>query len=159
MITCNCPPPASLPDLECVRCSERFGQIQKVAFQRIMNDDGTKNKFSAVSGFSEINSLANWQVRMTAADSTKIVISPYIYSPSQENGAARTFGGGKAPDGLCGALYAAKMMQPDHAESIEDVFKRGAQGCTKCKEIRPNKIIPCNRCVELAGEALDFLEK
>ena len=59
-----------------------------------MNDDGTKNKFSAVSGFSEINSLANWQVRMTAADSTKIVISPYIYSPTQESGAARTFGGG-----------------------------------------------------------------
>ena len=59
-----------------------------------MNDDGTKNKFSAVSGFAEINSLANWQARMTAADSTKIVISPYIYSPTQENGAARTFGGG-----------------------------------------------------------------
>ena len=94
MITCNCPPSASLPDLECVRCSERFGQIQKVAFQRIMNDDGTKNKFSAVSGFSEINSLANWQALMTAADSTKIVISPYIYSPTQESGVARTFGGG-----------------------------------------------------------------
>ena len=88
------PPSASLPDLECVRCSERFGQIQKVAFQRIMNDDGTKNKFSAVSGFSEINSLANWQALMTAADSTKIVISPYIYSPTQESGVARTFGGG-----------------------------------------------------------------
>ena len=59
-----------------------------------MNDDGTKNKFSAVSGFSEINSLANWQARITAADSTKIVLSPYIYSPTQESGAARTFGGG-----------------------------------------------------------------
>ena len=33
----------------------------------------------------------------------------------------RAFGGGKAPDGLCGALYAAKMMQPDHAESIEEM--------------------------------------
>lgn len=94
MITCNCPPSASLPDIECVKCSERFGQIQKVAFQRVMNDDGTKNKFSAVSGFSEINSLANWQAKMTAADSSKIVISPYIYSPTQESGAARTFGGG-----------------------------------------------------------------
>jgi surface protein len=59
-----------------------------------MNDDGTKNKFSATSGFSEINSLANWQARLTAADSIKIVISPYIYSPTQESGAARTFGGG-----------------------------------------------------------------
>lgn len=59
-----------------------------------MNDDGAKNKFSAVSGFAEINSLANWQALMTAADSTKIVISPYIYSPTQESGAARSFGGG-----------------------------------------------------------------
>ena len=32
----------------------------------------------------------------------------------------RAFGGGKAPDGLCGALYAAKMMQPDHGEAIEE---------------------------------------
>jgi hypothetical protein len=71
----------------------------------------------------------------------------------------RNFGGGKAPNGSCGALYAAKMMQPDHADAIEDFFKRGAQNFTKCSEIRPNKIIPCNRCVELAGEALDFLEK
>ena len=69
----------------------------------------------------------------------------------------RNFGGGRAPDGQCGALYAAKMMQPDHAEAIEDFFKRGAQGFTRCKEIRPAAVIPCNRCVELAGEALDFL--
>ena len=69
----------------------------------------------------------------------------------------RAFGGGKAPNGACGALYAAKMMQPDHADAIEEFFKRGAQGFTKCQEIRPNKVIPCNRCVELAGEALDFL--
>ena len=67
----------------------------------------------------------------------------------------RNCGGGKAPDGLCGALYAAKMMQPDHAGSIEEFFKCGAQDCTKCQEIRPNKVIPCSRCVELAGEALD----
>lgn len=71
----------------------------------------------------------------------------------------RNFGGGRAPDGQCGALYAAKMMQPDHAEAIEEFFKRGAQGCTKCKEIRPAAVIPCNRCVELAGEALDFLKQ
>lgn len=70
----------------------------------------------------------------------------------------RAFGGGKAPNGSCGALYAAKMMQPDHADAIEAFFKRGAQNFTKCSEIRPNKVIPCNHCVELAGEALDFLE-
>ena len=70
----------------------------------------------------------------------------------------RGFGGGKAPDGYCGALYTAKLMQPDHADAIEDFFKRGSEGFTKCSEIRPNKVIPCVRCVELAGEALDFLD-
>ena len=71
----------------------------------------------------------------------------------------RGFGGGKAPEGYCGALYTAKLMQPDHADAIEDFFKRGAKNCTKCKEIRPDGVIPCNRCVALAGEALDFLDK
>lgn len=71
----------------------------------------------------------------------------------------RKFGGGGAPNGTCGALYVAKLMQPDHAESLEIFFRRGAKNCSKCKEIRPNSIIPCNRCVELAGEALDFLNK
>lgn len=71
----------------------------------------------------------------------------------------RDFGGGRAPGGFCGALYAAKMMQPDHAETLEDVFKKGAKNCTLCREIRPNTVIPCNRCVALAGEALDSLKK
>ena len=66
---------------------------------------------------------------------------------------------GRAPNGTCGALYAAKMMQPDHSEALEDYFRRGAKNCTLCKEIRPNAVIPCNRCVEIAGEALDFLSK
>ena len=94
MVTCPCPANASLPDIECVKCPERFGQIQKVAFQRLIADDGTRNKFSSTSGFTEIDDIANWQARMTAVDSTKIVLSPYIYSPTQETGAPRTFGGG-----------------------------------------------------------------
>ena len=69
----------------------------------------------------------------------------------------RAFGGGRAPDGLCGALYAAKMMREDKACELEEFFKRGAEGFTHCREIRPGCVIPCNRCVELAGEALDSL--
>ena len=94
MITCQCPPPTALPDIPCVECPERFGQIQKVAFQRLTADDGTKNGFPKSGGTDTITDLANWQSAMTAADSTKIVISPYIYSPTQETGAPRTFGGG-----------------------------------------------------------------
>ena len=94
MLTCQCPPPTALPDIPCIRCAERFGQIQKIAFQRLRADDGTKNGFPKSGGTDTITDIANWQSAMTAADSTKIVISPYIYSPTQETGAPRTFGGG-----------------------------------------------------------------
>jgi len=67
----------------------------------------------------------------------------------------RSCGGGRAPEGTCGALHAAKTLCPDKALEIEKIFKDGAKGCTRCREIRPQAIIPCNRCVELAGEALD----
>lgn len=67
--------------------------------------------------------------------------------------------GGRAPDGLCGALHMAKLLQPDHADAIEQFFREGAKGVARCKEIRPTAVIPCNRCVALAGEALDFLEQ
>ena len=66
-------------------------------------------------------------------------------------------GRGIAPGGVCGALYAAKELVPEKADAIEETFRRGSQNYTKCAEIRPNKILPCNRCVELAGEALDLL--
>ena len=100
MLTCPCPAAPSLPEIPCVKCAERLGQIQKVAFQRLTKDDGTRNTFNSTSGFDTIESLANWQSAMSAADSSKIVISPYIYSPTQETGAPRTFGGGN--DGLGG---------------------------------------------------------
>ena len=94
MITCPCPANASLPDIECVKCPERFGQIQKVAFQRLTDDSGKRNKFSSTVGWDTIDDIANWQSAMASANSSKIVISPYIYSPTQETGAPRTFGGG-----------------------------------------------------------------
>lgn len=94
MLTCQCPSPTALPDIPCVKCPERFGQIQKVAFQRLRTDGGTKNGFPKSGGTDTITDLANWQAKMTAADSSKIVVSPYIYSPTQESGAPRTFGGG-----------------------------------------------------------------
>ena len=94
MITCPCPGAPYLPDIPCVKCPERFGQIQKVAFQRLTADNGQRNKFSNTAGWDLIDDIANWQSAMTSVNSAKIVISPYIYSPTQEAGAPRTFGGG-----------------------------------------------------------------
>lgn len=91
MITCKCPAAASLTDIPEVKCTETFGQIQKVAFQRLTKDDGTKNSFATAK---PITALASWTPLLTASDSTKVVVSPYIQAPTNEAGAARTFGGG-----------------------------------------------------------------
>lgn len=90
-ITCKCPAAASLETIPVVVCTENFGQIQKVAFQRLTKDDGTKNSFTAQAA---ITALASWTPKLSADDSTKIVVSPYIQAPTNEPGAARTFGGG-----------------------------------------------------------------
>jgi hypothetical protein len=90
MITCKCPANAALTAIPSVTCTETFGQIQKIAFQRL-SSNGTLNKFDSTT---EIGKLASWSTFLAAADSTKIVVSPYINAPTQEAGAARTFGGG-----------------------------------------------------------------
>lgn len=88
---CKCPAAAALPDVPAITCPESFGQIQKVAFQRLIQKDGTKNSFTAEK---RIQLLASWTPKLSATDDTKIVISPYIQAPTAEAGAARTFGGG-----------------------------------------------------------------
>lgn len=91
MVTCQCPAAAAIPTIPDVTCGETFGQIQKVAFQRLRNANGEKNSFTAAAA---ITALASWTPKLTAEDGTKIVISPYIQAPTNEAGAARTFGGG-----------------------------------------------------------------
>ena len=88
---CKCPRGAALPDIPAVTCPESFGQIQKVAFVRLYKTDGTKNKFVTAS---DIKLKASWTPLLTAADDTKVIISPYIQAPTAEAGKARTFGGG-----------------------------------------------------------------
>ena len=88
---CKCPAGAALPDVPAITCSESFGQIQKVAFQRLRKADGTKNTFTTEAA---ITVLASWSPLLTAQDDTKVVVSPYIQAPSAEAGAPLTFGGG-----------------------------------------------------------------
>lgn len=88
---CRCPAGASLPDVPAITCSESFGQVQKVAFQRLLKVDGSKNCFTSKGA---ITIIASWTTLLSASDSTKVVVSPYIQAPTAEAGAARTFGGG-----------------------------------------------------------------
>ena len=88
---CKCPAGTALPDIPVSNCPESFGQIQKVAFQRLYKSTGGKNSFKTDAG---IEKKASWTSLLSADDDTKIVISPYIQAPTAEAGAARTFGGG-----------------------------------------------------------------
>ncbi len=62
------------------------------------------------------------------------------------------FGSGRAPEGQCGALFAAKAMLHDPAarRAVEDSFLRAA-GSTACREIRREGRITCKQCVQTAA--------
>lgn len=91
MAICKCPAATALPNIPNFTCAEGFGQIQKVAFQRLTKANGEKNSFTTAT---DIAKGASWTQLLSAGDDTKIVVSPYIQAPTAEAGAPRTFGGG-----------------------------------------------------------------
>jgi hypothetical protein len=63
-------------------------------------------------------------------------------------------GAGRAPDGLCGAIYAACLLAPNRAEELKAAFVAGV-GSLYCKEIRAAKEHSCAECVAEAAEMLE----
>lgn len=96
-LTCQCPAAASLPTIPNMACAQSFGQIQKVAFMRLRDEDGNLNHFTPAAGSlpgNPITKLASWETFLAAEDGTKIVVSPFINSPADGGGDARMTGGG-----------------------------------------------------------------
>jgi hypothetical protein len=64
-------------------------------------------------------------------------------------------GNGRAPEGECGALFAAKAILQDQAakEQIEEEFLLAA-GSTKCRDIRKRRTLTCEQCVQKAADAV-----
>lgn len=61
-------------------------------------------------------------------------------------------GGGRAPEGRCGALHAALQLVPaDRRAAVCEAFRAKA-GSEKCAEIRPAGVFPCLQCVILAAD-------
>lgn len=84
-----------MPTLPNVTCGESFGQIQKVAFQRLRKSDGSQNTFTpGTQQAGSIIKLAAWESFLSAEDGTKIIVSPFINSPAESGGDARMTGGG-----------------------------------------------------------------
>ena len=69
-----------------------------------------------------------------------------------------SFGGGNAPDGYCGALYAAlyilNIKKNDKSEECKKYFLRYS-GALTCREIKSGKKVSCVVCVEKAAEFLN----
>lgn len=90
-LICQCPAAAAITTIPNVVCPENFGQIQKVAFQRLHQANGTVNKFTTEAS---ILLKASWTALLTADNGTKIVVSPYINAPADSGGDARLTSGG-----------------------------------------------------------------
>ena len=99
MFTCQCPATNAISTIPAETCNETFGQIQKIIFQRLLKDDGTKNGISASPTAS-----ASWTayfVESPTDKGTKMTISPYVEEPNEHGGDARTYGGGNTTvDGI-----------------------------------------------------------
>ena len=70
------------------------------------------------------------------------------------------YGGGRAPEGHCGAFYAAKaILEPCHPEKLKDCEQAlmTTAGSTKCKEIRSSRKLTCIGCVEKVAEKLETI--
>lgn len=71
----------------------------------------------------------------------------------------KNYGGGRAPEGLCGAYYAVKYIlskkEPARLEELEKHFLEYA-GALECSNIKGLKKLSCVGCVEKSSE---FLEK
>ncbi|HEX2924928.1 MAG TPA: C-GCAxxG-C-C family (seleno)protein [Ruminiclostridium sp.] len=73
--------------------------------------------------------------------------------------AFQKYGGGKAPEGLCGAYYAVKYILSNYDKEkvadLEQYFLENA-GALECSNIKGLKKLSCVGCVEKSSE---FLEK
>lgn len=96
MPTCTCPAATALTSISKITCAQDFGQIQKMAFQRIYSTGTTRNSFVGTGTplAPTITTLAAWQAFLTSATGTKVVVTPYVENPTPDGGDAITFGGG-----------------------------------------------------------------
>jgi len=94
MAQCDCPLGASITTIRTSDCPLKVGQLQRAIFQRTKNGNAL-NWIDAAAALL----LATYTALINAADSTKIVVTPFFEEPDLAPGGARTSGGGNASVG------------------------------------------------------------
>lgn len=81
--------PSVLPDMPNMGCSVKYGQIQKIAFQRVGHP------------LSDIRNKSDWTEKIASTGEDKIVVTPYVEAPNSDGGDEMTFGSGnQVRDGI-----------------------------------------------------------
>lgn len=109
-LICQCPAAAAIATIPNVTCPENFGQIQKVAFQRLRKADGKRNSFTTEAA---ITLKASWTALLSAQDGSKVVVSPYINAPADSGGDARMTSGGNDDLGGIAEVLGGNPVQFD----------------------------------------------
>lgn len=91
MSRCQCPGATALPTIPAQGCAVDFGQIQKIAFQRLHDAEGALNTFESLSA---IQTKTSWTALIAKNDATKVAVTPFVEAPTAEGGDPITFGGG-----------------------------------------------------------------
>ena len=70
-------------------------------------------------------------------------------------------GHGRAPGGICGALYAGCVVAGEYADIVEDRFREKTGDMVVCRDVRRSGMISCCGCVALVCDTLEeqFTEK
>ena len=120
--------PTNLPPIPNMTCGIRYGQVQKIAFTRI------GNLFSNSS--NPITDLASWTAFLSAEDSTKIVVTPYVEAPTMEGGDEKTFGGGNATlDGIIMVLGSQPIRMSFALRNYPQTIISALKILTKIKDL------------------------
>lgn len=109
-LICQCPAAAAIATIPNVVCPENFGQIQKVAFQRLYKANGVRNSFTTTA---DIKLKASWTALLSAEDGSKVVVSPYINAPADSGGDARMTSGGNDDLGGIAEVLGGNPVQFD----------------------------------------------
>jgi len=133
-LLCTCPVSATLASVTIDNCPESIGQIQKLIFQRKFASAGVRNSIT-IAGITPPDELATWTTLLAAADSTKVIVGPYIQGPTLEAGGPRTFGGGN------NTLGGVEVITGREPSTFEAMFHNMSQATIKdlknfmCEEI------------------------
>jgi hypothetical protein len=97
-------------------------------------------------------------VKLNCAQSVIKAYHDLFKTPEQEVNVFAGSGGGKAPEGQCGAYYAAWHLafknNPLKINQFEQDFINAA-GSLKCKQIRNQGKLSCLGCIEKAADLLE----